>query len=136
MDYTVLLVEPDLSQGKEIVRTLVRAGYDAIVASDADGALRRLYHIQPSVVIFSGSLSVDEQIQLCDRIITVCDLPFIRLEDDGSPRLVIQQLDRSMTLQELPDVLNGLLKGQEGDRLFLRSNIESLRSALNSGPNQ
>jgi DNA-binding NtrC family response regulator len=136
MEYTILIVEPDLLQGKEIVRTLVRAGYDAVVAPDADEALRQLYQVHPDAVIFSERLPLDEQSQLCDRIITMCDLPFIRLGDDGSPSLVIQQLDHSMTLQELPDVLNRLLlKEQEENRSFLHSDEVSLRSAPHPGPN-
>ncbi len=110
MEYAVLIIEPDLLQGKEIVRTLVQVGYDAIIVSDADEALRQLYRVRPDAVIFSDRLPMDEQVQLCERIITMCDLPFIRLGDDGSPIQVIQQLDHSMTLQELPNVLNKLLE--------------------------
>jgi DNA-binding NtrC family response regulator len=136
MEYTILIVEPDLLQGKEIVRTLVRAGYDAVVAPDADEALRQLYQVHPDAVIFSERLPLDEQSQLCDRIIMMCDLTCIRLGDDGSPGLVIQQLDHSMTLQELPDVLNRLLKRQEGNHLFLRSDIVSPGPAPYPGTNQ
>jgi DNA-binding response OmpR family regulator len=110
MEYAVLIVEPDLLRGKEIVRTLVQAGYDAIIASGSHEALRRLYQARPNAVIFSDRLPDDERIQLCERITTMCDLPFICLGSNGSPTLVTQQLDRSMTLQELPGVLNKLLE--------------------------
>ena len=40
MEHTVLIIEPDLEQGKEIFRTLVQAGYDAIIVSGTDEALR------------------------------------------------------------------------------------------------
>lgn len=113
MEYTILIVEPDLLRGKKIVRTLVRAGYDAIIAPGTDEALRQLYQVHPDAVIFSGRLSVDELNQLSERIATVCNLPLISLDNSVPSVLVAQQLVRSVTVVDLPGVLDRLLGGQK-----------------------
>ena len=110
MEYAVLIIEPDLLQGKKVVHTLVQAGYDAIIASGADEALRQLYQVRPDAVIFSSRLSTDDLDQLSDRITLMCDLPLIGLGSDTFPISVTQHLAHSTTLQELPNVLNRLLE--------------------------
>jgi CheY-like chemotaxis protein len=122
MEYTILVVEPDLLQGKEIVRTLVRAGYDAIVASGADEALRQLYQVHPDAVVFGNGLPVDELSQLSERIATVCDLPLISLDNSVPSLLAAQQLVRSATVEDLPSVLDRLLGGHKSGsaRFYVR----------------
>jgi DNA-binding response OmpR family regulator len=45
VDYTILIVEPDLERGKEISHLLMRSGYDALLALSGDRALSQLYDI-------------------------------------------------------------------------------------------
>ena len=110
MERTVLIVEPDPSQGKQIARILILAGYDAITTSSADEALRQLYEVHPDAVILSDRLPVDELNRLSNRITMMSDLPLIGLGSDIPLASVTQQLARSTVWWELPRTLNDLLK--------------------------
>ncbi len=110
MEYTILIVEPDLLQGKRIVGMLIQAGYDAIIISSANEILRQLYEVHPDAVILSDHLPVDELNRLSNLITMICDLPLIALSSDSSPASATQQLARSTVWWELPSTLNDLLK--------------------------
>ena len=110
MEHTILIVEPDLLQGKRIAGMLIQAGYDAIIISSADEALRQLYEVHPDVVILSDHLPVDELNRLSNLMTMICDLPLIALSSDIPLASVTQQLARSTVWWELPRTLNDLLK--------------------------
>ncbi len=107
---SILIVEPDSSRGKQVVRILMRAGYDILVASRADEALRLLYEARPDAVILSNHLPVAELDRLSNSITTMCDLPLIELADGVSLAVVAQRLTRSTAVPGLVRTLSELFQ--------------------------
>ena len=112
MERSILIVEPHVQRGKQLARLLMQASYDAIIVSNADEALRRLYQAHPDAVILSDRLPADELDRLSDAITTMSDLPLVELIDiDNVPlATVAQRFARSARLQELLATLGELLK--------------------------
>ena len=114
MDRSILIIEPDLERGKQITRLLMQAGYDAVVAADADKALRQLYQTQPDGVILSDHLPADELDRLSDAVTTMSGLPVIELIEGVPLVTVAQRFVRSARFQELLGTLDELLKPDNG----------------------
>jgi CheY-like chemotaxis protein len=110
IERSILIVEPDAARGKQVVRVLMQAGYDILVASQANEALRLLYEAHPDAVILSNRLPVAELDRLSDSIATMCDLPLIELADGVSLASVAGRLTRSTGIPELLETLHELLK--------------------------
>lgn len=112
MERSILIVELDVQRGKQVARLLMQAGYDALVVSNADEALRQLYQAQPDAVLLSDRLPANELDRLSDAITTMSDLPVIELVDNGDAPLttIAQRFARSARLQELPAALDELLR--------------------------
>ena len=110
MEHSILTVEPDPSRGKQVTRILMQAGYDILVTSRADKALRLLYEAHPNAVILSNRLPVAELDRLSDSITTMSDLPLIELADDASLVSVARRLNCSTGVPELVETLNELLE--------------------------
>ena len=108
--HSILIIEPDPVQGKQIIRMLMQAGYDVLVAPHADKALRMLYEAHPDAVILSNHLPVAELDRLSDSITTMSDLPLIELGDDVSLVAGAQRLTCSTGVPELVETLNELLE--------------------------
>ena len=108
MERSILIVEPDVERGKKVARLLMQAGYDALVASCADKALRRLYQTRPDAVVLSDRLPADELDRLSDAVATMSDLPLVELTDGLSLVLVAQRLARSAGVIEMVGTLNEL----------------------------
>ncbi len=107
---SILIVEPDTSRGKQVVRILMQAGYDILVTSQAGEALRLLYEAHPDAVILSNHLPAAELSRLSDSITTMIDLPLIELADGVPLASVAGRLTCSTGLPELLETLNELLK--------------------------
>lgn len=105
MELSILLVEPDVSRGKQVTHLLIQAGYDVLVASYVDQALPLLYESQPNAVILSSQLPAADMDRLSDAITTMSDLPIIELTDGFSLVLVAQRLTRSTGTTELVETL-------------------------------
>ena len=110
MERSILIVEPDAQRGKQIARLLMQAGYDALITSCADEALRRLYQAHPDAVILSNRLPADELDRLSDAITTMSDLPVIELGDGAPLVTVARRFARSARVQELLETLDELLE--------------------------
>ena len=110
MEYTILIVEPDLERGKEISHLLMRSGYDALLALSGDRALQQLYEVRPDAVILSNQLPAVEIGRLSDSISTMSDLPIIELADGFSLYWIVQRLTRSTGTSELVETLGELLR--------------------------
>ena len=110
MDYSILIVEPDVERGKEIGRLLIRSGYDALIINCADDALRRLYQAQPDAVILSNRLTTVELDHLSEAIAAMSDLPIIELTDGFSLIMIAQRLTHSAEVPELVETLDELFK--------------------------
>ena len=114
MERSILIVEPDVQRGKQVARLLMQAGYDALVVSNADEALRRLYQAHPDAVILSNHLPADNLDRLSDAIATMSDLPLVELigiDNDSVPLVTIaQRFARSARSQELLGTLDELLE--------------------------
>ncbi|MEE8392693.1 MAG: hypothetical protein V3S14_18095 [Anaerolineae bacterium] len=110
MDYSILIVEPDVERGKDTGRLLIQSGYDALITAHADDALRRLYQAQPDAVVLSNRLTASDMDRLSHAITTMTDLPLIELNDGHSLVLVAQRLTRSTEMAELVETLNELLR--------------------------
>ena len=110
MKHTILIIEPDLEQGKRIARILIRSDYDAVLITCADRALRRFFQEEPDAVILSDRLAGDEIDWLSDRVIMMSDAPLIGLGDEVPRDLVARRLGRSTMREELPGTLKGLLE--------------------------
>jgi DNA-binding response OmpR family regulator len=110
VDYTILIVEPDLERGKEIGHLLMRSGYDALVVAGADNALHQLYETHPDAVILSNQLPAVEIGQLSDAVSTMSDLPIIELADRFSLFGIAQCLTCSTEVSELVETLDKLLR--------------------------
>ena len=109
MERSILIVEPNPARGKQVARILMQAGYDILVASQADKALRLLYEAHPDAVILSNRLPVAELDRLSDSITTMSDLPLIELADGVPLAAVARRLTRSTKTPELVRTLNELL---------------------------
>jgi DNA-binding response OmpR family regulator len=107
---SILIIEPDLQQGKQVARLLMQAGYDAVVVPDANEGLPRFYQTQPNAVILSNRLSADEMDRLSDSITTMSDLPVIELIGDAPLATIARRFARSVRLQELLRTLDELLE--------------------------
>ena len=105
MEYTVLVIEPDSSRSKQIVAELITAGYDALVVSHVDEAMRQLYRAAPDAVILSDRLSVADFDRLSDAISTVTNLPLIELSEGASLDSVSRRLTSSTGVSSLLNVL-------------------------------
>ena len=110
MDYSILIVEPDVERGKEIGRLLIRSGYDALIINCADDALHRLYQAQPDAVILSHQLTAAEIDRLSEAVTAMSDLPIIELTDGFSLIMVAQRLTHSTEVSELVETLDELFK--------------------------
>lgn len=109
MERSILIIEPDPSQGKRVIRILMQAGYD-VMTSRPEDALHLLYETRPDAVILSNRLSVAELDRLSERISTMTDLPLIELAEDGSLVAAARRLARSAGISELLETLDELLK--------------------------
>ena len=109
---TVLVIEPDSSRSKQVVAELIAAGYDALVVSHVDEAIRQLYQAAPDAVILSDRLSVADFDRLSDAISTVTNLPLIELSEGASLDSVSRRLTSSTGLEDLTESLQQAL--QEG----------------------
>jgi DNA-binding NtrC family response regulator len=112
MERSILIVEPDLQRGKQVAHLLMQAGYDAVIVSNADEALRRLYQAHPDAVILSNRLPADDLDRLSDSVTMMSDLPLVELVDiDNVPLVTIaQRFARSARPQELLAALDELLE--------------------------
>ena len=108
MEHSVLIVEPDLQRRREVGRLLIQSGYDALVASCTDEALRQLYQMQPDAVVLSDRLPAADLDMLSDAVATMSDLPLVELTDGLPLALVAQRLTRSVGVEELVETLNEL----------------------------
>ncbi len=110
MELAILLVEPDVSRGKQIAHLLMQAGYDVLIAPYADQALPLLYESQPNAVILSNHLPAADMDRLSDAITTMSDLPVIELTDGCALALVAQRLACSVGTPELIEILDKLFQ--------------------------
>ncbi len=110
MDHSILIVEPDSSRGKQVVRILLQAGYDAFITSCAEKTLRQLFQIQPDAVILSDRLPSAELDRLSDSITMMSDLPLIELGDAPSFAASAQRPTHLTELPELVKTLDELLE--------------------------
>lgn len=110
MEHIIQIVEPDLLRGKQIARVLIRAGYDAFLASCADKALRQFFQVRPDAVILSDRLAYNDLDWLGKRIRALSDLPLIGFGDGVPLVLVTQRLGSSTEAQELLDTLRRVLE--------------------------
>lgn len=108
MDYAILIVEPDVERGKEIGRLLIQSGYDALIATRADNALRQLYQAHPDAVILSHRLTVTEMDHLSQAITDMSDLPLVELTDGCALIVVAQRLAHSAETANLVETLGEL----------------------------
>jgi DNA-binding response OmpR family regulator len=106
VEYTILIVEPDVKRGKEIAHLLMQSGYDALVAPGVDSALHQLYEVHPDAVILSNQLPAVEIGQLSDAISMMSDLPIIELADRFSLLWIAQCLTCSTEMSELVGTLD------------------------------
>jgi DNA-binding response OmpR family regulator len=112
VEYTILIVEPDLERGKEIAHLLIRSGYDALVARGIDSALHQLYEAHPDAVILSNQLPVVGIGRLSEAISMMSDMPIIELADRFSLYGITQYLTCSTEVSELVGTLDEIF-GEE-----------------------
>jgi DNA-binding response OmpR family regulator len=110
VEYTILIVEPDLERGKRIGHLLMRSGYDALIVASADSALRKLYEAHPDAVILSTQLPVVEIGRLTDAVSMMSDLPIIELADRFSLLWITQCLTCSTEVSELVGTLDEIFE--------------------------
>ena len=112
MEHTVLVIEPDSSRGKQVAGKLIAAGYDALLASNADEAMRKFYQVSPDAVIVSQRLSASAFEHVCDSISAMSDLPLIELTDQAPLAPATEWLTAST---QLPDMIKTLERVLETD---------------------
>lgn len=112
MNYSVLTIEPDPTQSRQIIRALIEANYDAI-PTHPDYALRELHNLRefdqdaPNAVVLSDQLPPEILVQLSGRITELGNILLIGFGNNVSCALFARQVARST--QELLKALNDLL---------------------------
>ncbi len=112
MKYSVLTVEPDPMQRRQIIHALIEASYDAIpvhynYALHELHSLRDLDKYAPNAVVFSDQLPHESLAQLSHYIAELEDIVLIGFGCNASDFLFAKQVARSTG--ELLKVLNECL---------------------------
>ena len=93
----VLVVDDDRVVADLVVFTVRRAGYEAIMASDAASTLRRWSEDQPDLIILDINLPGTEQLKdgfaICKHIRSQSDVPIILLTVRGEENDIVHGLE-------------------------------------------
>ena len=93
----ILVVDDDRVVADLIVFTVRRAGYEAIMASDAASALRRWSEAQPDLIILDINLPGTPQLKdgfaICQHIRSKSDVPIILLTVRGEENDIVHGLE-------------------------------------------
>ena len=92
-----LVVDDDRVLADLVVFTLRRAGYEAVVAHDATGAIRRWLEDKPDLIILDinmpGSAGLEDGFAICKRIRSESDTPIILLTVRGEEADIVRGLE-------------------------------------------
>lgn len=93
----VLVVDDDRVVADLIAFTVRRAGYEAIMASDAVSTLRRWQEDQPDLIILDinlpGTVQLKDGFAICQHIRTQSDVPIILLTVRGEENDIVHGLE-------------------------------------------
>jgi len=93
----ILVVDDDRIVADLVVFTVRRAGYEAIIASDAASALRRWIDDKPDLIILDinlpGTQGVQDGFSICQRIRSESDVPIILLTVRGEEEDIVYGLE-------------------------------------------
>jgi DNA-binding response OmpR family regulator len=93
----ILVVDDDRVVADLIAFTVRRAGYEAVMASDAASALRRWSEDQPGIIILDVNLPGTSQLQdgfaICKHIRSQSDVPIIILTVRGEENDIVHGLE-------------------------------------------
>ena len=90
----VLAVDDDPQALRYVRDTLVRSGYDPILAGEAEEALRLMAQERPALVLLDLMLPGTDGIELMQEILRVRDVPVIFLSAYGREELIARAFDR------------------------------------------
>ena len=90
----VLAVDDDPQALRYVRDTLVRSGYDPILAGEAEEALRLMAQERPALVLLDLMLPGTDGIELMQDILRVRDVPVIFLSAYGREELIARAFDR------------------------------------------
>jgi len=93
----ILVVDDDRVVADLVMFTVRRAGYEAIMASDALSALRRWQEDQPDLIILDinlpGTTQLKDGFAICQHIRSQSDVPIILLTVRGEENDIVRGLD-------------------------------------------
>jgi len=93
----ILVVDDDRVVADLVVFTVRRAGYEAIMASDAASALRRWSEDQPDLIILDinlpGTAQLKDGFAICQHIRSESDIPIILLTVRGEENDIVHGLE-------------------------------------------
>src|SRR5918996_1667974 len=94
---TILVVDDDRVVADLLVFTVRRAGYEAVMASDAASALRRWREDQPDLIILDinlpGTAGLKDGFAICQQIRRESDVPIILLTVRGEENDIVHGLE-------------------------------------------
>lgn len=93
----VLVVDDDRVVADLVVFTVRRAGYEAMIASDAASAVRRWVEDKPDLIILDvnlpGTPDLQDGFSICQRIRSESDIPIILLTVRGEEEDIVHGLE-------------------------------------------
>lgn len=93
----ILVVDDDRVVADLVVFTVRRAGYEAIMASDAASTLRRWSEGQPDLILLDinlpGTAQLEDGFAICRRIRSQSDVPIILLTVRGEENDIVRGLE-------------------------------------------
>ena len=93
----ILVVDDDRVVADLVMFTVRRAGYEAVMASDASSALRRWSEDQPDLLILDinlpGTAQLKDGFAICKHIRTQSDVPIILLTVRGEENDIVRGLE-------------------------------------------
>lgn len=79
--HKILLIDSDSASAKRIASTLIKSGFEVIIASSESEGLKLVDEVSPDAVVVSDNTSQLNGSNLCRRIRHLFDLPIILLGD-------------------------------------------------------
>ncbi|HEU4744266.1 MAG TPA: response regulator, partial [Anaerolineales bacterium] len=93
----ILVVDDDRVVADLVMFTVRRAGYEAIMASDASSALRRWSEGQPDLILLDinlpGTAQLRDGFAICQHIRSQSDVPIILLTVRGEENDIVRGLE-------------------------------------------